>query len=110
MAVPALLLSLLYRLGQARVGAMVPLTAAKAPLRPFLYFYTGLGGYAIGIVVTLMVADLWRAAQPALLFLVPATVAPVLAIAVARREVALLWHPLPIPATGGHKDGLDGSP
>ena len=90
MAVPSLLLTLLYRLGVARQSARLQRD------RPFLYFYAGLVGYAVGIVVTLAVADLWHAAQPALLFLVPATVLPVVVAAVAHGEAAaVLWQPPP---------------
>ena len=92
MAVPGLLLSLLYRHGVARAGAVVPLSAV-APMRPFAYFHVGLAGYAAGLVVTLAVAVAWANAQPALLFLVPATVVPVAVLALARGDAVLLWHP-----------------
>ena len=83
MAVPSLLLTLLYRLGVARQSARLQRD------RPFLYFYAGLVGYAVGIVVTLAVADLWHAAQPA-------TVLPVVVAAVAHGEAAaVLWQPPP---------------
>ena len=92
-AVPGLLVSLFYRHGWARQGAVVPLNAVgAAPWRqPFLYFYLALAGYAAGVLLTMVVALHWDAAQPALLFLVPCTVLPVVLAAAARRDLGSLW-------------------
>jgi signal peptide peptidase-like 3 len=99
MAVPSLLLALWHRMGHpgTRMASLAPV-----PVSP--YFATGLLGYAAGIALTLAVAELWQAAQPALLFLVPSTVAPVVILACLRGEAGILWHPPPDAPEQGAKD------
>ena len=42
------------------------------------YFATALAGYAVGLIVASIVVDITGAAQPALLYLVPSTLLPLL--------------------------------
>lgn len=54
----------------------------------FLYF----PAYGIGLLVTFASLYLMAMAQPALLYLVPFTLIPVLVLGLARRELITLWH------------------
>ena len=67
------------------------------------YLRTGYGGYMAGLLVALTVSRAFHAAQPALLYIVPATLLPLLARAAARRELKLLW--VGGEAAGGHAGG-----
>ena len=55
------------------------------------YFYSAMGGYAAGLAVTIVVMNVFKAAQPALLYIVPCVCLAVFAQAVARGEVKQLW-------------------
>ncbi|RFU34032.1 hypothetical protein B7463_g2281, partial [Scytalidium lignicola] len=56
------------------------------------YFNASLIGYFIGIVVTLVVLNVYKHAQPALLYLVPAVLIAVWGTAFVRGEVDLMWN------------------
>ncbi|KAF8940159.1 signal peptide peptidase-domain-containing protein [Dissophora ornata] len=56
------------------------------------YHLTAILGYAVGLEVT-FVAMMWsNKGQPALLYLVPCTLLPVVLLASRRHELSLLWH------------------
>ncbi|KAG0360646.1 Signal peptide peptidase-like 2A [Podila minutissima] len=56
------------------------------------YHLTAILGYALGLEVTFM-AMMWsNKGQPALLYLVPCTVIPVMLLASKRHELSLLWN------------------
>ena len=57
-----------------------------------VYFVTAAVGYAVGLVVTFAALYAMEAAQPALLYLVPLTLLPVMLVALVRRQMTLLWH------------------
>ncbi|KAF9346509.1 Signal peptide peptidase-like 2A [Mortierella sp. AD094] len=60
--------------------------------RRWSYHLTAILGYALGLEVT-FVAMLWsNKGQPALLYLVPFTVTPVVLLASKRHELSLLWN------------------
>ena len=48
--------------------------------------------YGIGLLVTFASLYLMAMAQPALLYLVPFTLIPVLILGLTRRELIALWH------------------
>ncbi|KAG0274165.1 Signal peptide peptidase-like 2A [Linnemannia exigua] len=60
--------------------------------RRWSYYLTAILGYAVGLEVT-FVAMMWsNQGQPALLYLVPFTVLPVVLLASRRHELSLLWN------------------
>lgn len=79
-AIPGLLVSLLLRHDMTR---RVP--ACRG------YFLAGVLGYALGLVLTFVSLHVTKHGQPALLFLVPGTLAPTFAIACCKGELGLLW-------------------
>jgi hypothetical protein len=56
------------------------------------YFIPIVVGYTSGLIITFICLHLFQAAQPALLYLVPCTILPVLVIAYLRGEFKLLWN------------------
>lgn len=91
MAIPAMLLAFVLRFDHRR---------SKDPTNPLdlsfmrgqRYIWYALPGYAIGLVTALAVGTLTRAPQPALLFLVPSTLGPIVLISWMRKELGLLWE------------------
>lgn len=57
-----------------------------------VYFYSAMVGYTLGLIVTLVVMYAFKAAQPALLYIVPGIAGAVFAQAVYRGEVKQLWN------------------
>jgi len=57
-----------------------------------IYYVTTVIAYGIGLLVTFASLYLMAMAQPALLYLVPFTLIPVLVLGLARRELITLWH------------------
>jgi minor histocompatibility antigen H13 len=55
------------------------------------YFYSAMGGYAGGLLITIVVMNVFKAAQPALLYIVPCVCAAVFTQALLRNEVKKLW-------------------
>ena len=72
----------LWNCGTKDVGGVFPKT----------YFFTSIGGYVAGMLVTLYVMHVWNHAQPALLYLVPGVVGAVWGTAVVRGEVGMAWR------------------
>jgi minor histocompatibility antigen H13 len=56
------------------------------------YFYSAMVGYMLGLIVTLIVMYSFKAAQPALLYIVPGIAGAVFAQAMYRGEVYKLWN------------------
>lgn len=56
-----------------------------------IYFIACLIGYVAGILISNVVAVYFKRAQPALLYLVPCTIIPVLLTAIAKGSLAELW-------------------
>merc|ERR1711904_577664 len=57
-----------------------------------LYFTTCMVGYALGLALCLLVLIVFRAAQPAMLYLSPCTLLCVFSQAYRRNEIGMLWH------------------
>jgi minor histocompatibility antigen H13 len=55
------------------------------------YFYSAMVGYSAGLTVTIAVMNIFKAAQPALLYIVPGVCIAVFAQAAWRGEVKQLW-------------------
>jgi minor histocompatibility antigen H13 len=58
---------------------------------PKPYFYASVIGYTSGMVVTLLVMQYWKHAQPALLYLVPGVLVSLWGTALVRGELKLFW-------------------
>mmetsp|Transcript_54279 Transcript_54279/g.129362 ORF Transcript_54279/g.129362 Transcript_54279/m.129362 type:complete len:532 (+) Transcript_54279:95-1690(+) len=55
------------------------------------YFLPALGGYFVGLCITILALIWMRSGQPALLYLVPCTLGTTLLLARSRRELSSLW-------------------
>ena len=55
-----------------------------------VYFFSAMVGYVIGLIATLVVMQTFKAAQPALLYIVPGVVGCVMLQAAARGEISQL--------------------
>ena len=55
------------------------------------YFFSAMVGYVVAVVLTLAMMNLYEAAQPALLYIVPALCATVFGRALLHGQVAELW-------------------
>ena len=65
--------------------------ALKARSFPKAYFYATVIGYLAGLVVTVVIMQVFGHAQPALLYLVPGVLGSFWGLAVVRGEVGVLW-------------------
>ena len=59
------------------------------------YYVIGVVGYAVGLTLALIAVHVFRLGQPALLYIVPTTLLPLILIARARGELEALWLPAP---------------
>ena len=59
--------------------------------RPSRYFVTTLVGYVVGLFVAILCSEKYRTAQPALIYLIPATLGPTMAVGWMRGELWDLW-------------------
>ncbi|KAK3842859.1 MAG: peptidase A22B, signal peptide peptidase [Linnemannia gamsii] len=76
----------------AKATALLSSGSGKGGRRRWSYYLTAILGYAVGLEVT-FVAMMWsNQGQPALLYLVPFTVLPVVLLASRRHELSLLWN------------------
>lgn len=66
--------------------------AEKQPSLRFTYFYTNLLAYVLGLATTVGVMYAFRAAQPALLYLVPACLGASALVALLKGEMKQLWN------------------
>lgn len=57
-----------------------------------VYFLASIGGYILGMMVTLIVMHVWKHAQPALLYLVPGVLGSIWGTAALRGELSLMWN------------------
>lgn len=72
------------------------------------YFNWTFAGYTAGLVTTIVVMHVFKAAQPALLYLVPSCIGSSFLCAVVRGEVAQLWAYSEEEEEEEEKDGKDG--
>ncbi|VDM21531.1 unnamed protein product [Wuchereria bancrofti] len=57
----------------------------------YLYGFISVTGYGIGLIVTFVALTLMETAQPALIYLIPFTLGPIIILALIRREFKILW-------------------
>ncbi|KAF7952574.1 uncharacterized protein EAE97_002071 [Botrytis byssoidea] len=67
-------------------------TGVEGTRFPKPYFKAALAGYIIGMLVTLFVMNVWKHAQPALLYLVPGVVFSLWGTAAVRGELKVMWE------------------
>lgn len=83
--IPGIFIALLLRFDAHRANAGTSLNFPK----PF--FHTNLCFYVLGLVVTVLVMYIFKAAQPALLYLVPACLGGSIATAIYQKAWTQLW-------------------
>ncbi|XP_008234233.1 PREDICTED: signal peptide peptidase-like 1 [Prunus mume] len=95
MAIPAMLLALVLCFDHRRSRDSINLLEMHSS-KGHKYIWYALPGYAIGLVTALAAGILTHSPQPALLYLVPSTLGPIVFISWIRKELAELWDgPLP---------------
>ncbi|KAI4384772.1 hypothetical protein MLD38_002878 [Melastoma candidum] len=91
MAIPAMLLTLVlcfdYRKSRETISLM-DMRSSKGQK----YIWYAVTGYFVGIIAALATGVLSHSPQPALLYLVPSTLGPVILLSWMRRELAELWE------------------
>ncbi|KAK4436295.1 Signal peptide peptidase-like 1 [Sesamum alatum] len=91
MAIPSMLLALVlcfdHRKGR---DSTTPLDVQSS--KGFKYFWHALSGYAIGLFTALAAGILTRSPQPALLYLVPCTLGPIIILSWMNKDLAELWE------------------
>jgi len=87
--VPGIFIALMLRMDVARAKAAPPAVPPRAR-----YFRTVMGGYVLGLGTTIAVMNIFNAAQPALLYIVPAVLGAVAARAAVAGELpaVLAWE------------------
>lgn len=83
--IPGLFVALTLRFDTRKVKLDAPL-----PMN-LPYFYTSMVAYVLGLVATTIALNVFNAAQPALLYLVPACLIACVGVAVSKGEMKELW-------------------
>ncbi|KAG2319585.1 hypothetical protein Bca52824_012798 [Brassica carinata] len=91
MAIPAMLLALILCFDHRKTRDVVNLFDLKSS-KGHKYIWYALPGYAIGLVSALAAGALTHSPQPALLYLVPSTLGPVIFVSWRRKDLAELWE------------------
>ncbi|KAF7813163.1 signal peptide peptidase-like 1 [Senna tora] len=91
MAIPSMLLALVLCFDHRKSSNTVNLFELHSS-KGHKYIWYALPGYAIGLVTALAAGVLTHSPQPALLYLVPSTLGPVIVISWIRNELMELWE------------------
>ncbi|KAI4351723.1 hypothetical protein L6164_006050 [Bauhinia variegata] len=91
MAIPAMLLAVVLCFDHRNSSSTVNLFELHSS-KGHKYIWFALPGYAIGLVTALAAGVLTHSPQPALLYLVPSTLGPVVFISWLRKELMELWE------------------
>ncbi|CAH9059389.1 unnamed protein product [Cuscuta epithymum] len=91
MAIPSMLLALVLCYDH-RKGRESWNTLDGSSSKGFKYIWYALTGYSIGLITALAAGILTQSPQPALLYLVPSTLGPIIVISWMRKELAELWE------------------
>ncbi|XP_031557659.1 signal peptide peptidase-like 3 [Actinia tenebrosa] len=93
---PGLLLCFVMRYDKyKKMQAQAPETESK-----ITYFHCSLIGYIVGLVTATVASEVYKAAQPALLYLVPFTLLPILIMAYIKGDLRKMWQD-PFIVNGG---------
>jgi hypothetical protein len=79
---------------------LLPTSIAVSGKRGVGYFGVSLLGYVVGLVMSIACSNIFHAAQPALLYLVPCVLGPIVTKAARAGHLKLLW--------GGWGEGAEG--
>uniref|UniRef100_A0A5B7BBZ7 Putative signal peptide peptidase-like 1 n=1 Tax=Davidia involucrata TaxID=16924 RepID=A0A5B7BBZ7_DAVIN len=91
MAIPSMLLALVLCFDHRKSRDSVnPLDVASPKGHKYIWY--AISGYAIGLVTALAAGILTHSPQPALLYLVPSTLGPIVILSWMRKELAELWE------------------
>ncbi|XP_055826069.1 signal peptide peptidase-like 1 [Solanum dulcamara] len=100
MAIPSMLLALVLcfdhrksRDSETIIDMPLPKEDISSPKG--FYIWYALAGYSLGLVTALAAGILTNSPQPALLYLVPSTLGPIIVISWMRKELAELWEGSP---------------
>lgn len=91
MAMPAMLLALVLCFDHRKSSNTVSLFDLHSS-KGHKYIWYALPGYAIGLVTALSAGVLTHSPQPALLYLVPSTLGPVIVMSWLRKDLGELWE------------------
>lgn len=92
MAIPGMLLALVLSFDHRKSKeAVAPSDSSPSPKRR-KYVWYALTGYGVGLVTALAAGILSQSAQPALLYLVPSTLGPVMYLSWLRNDLWELWE------------------
>lgn len=93
MAIPSMLLALVLAFDHRKIkdSSVRDLSSSKG----HKYIWYAICGYSVGLVSALAAGILTRSPQPALLYLVPSTLGPVVVISWMRNELMELWNGTP---------------
>lgn len=86
MAIPSMLLALVLCFDHRKENISL------SPHKGYKYIWYATIGYAVGLVTALAAGILTHSPQPALLYLVPSTLGPVVVISWTRKELKELWE------------------
>ncbi|XP_031095384.1 signal peptide peptidase-like 1 [Ipomoea triloba] len=93
MAIPSMLLALVLCFDHRKSRESAPPSKGDgSSSKGFKYIWYALTGYSLGLISALAAGILTRSPQPALLYLVPSTLGPIIVISWMRRELAELWE------------------
>lgn len=90
MAIPGMLLALVFSFDHHKNKNISGL--AEKSSKGYKYVWYALFGYAVGLVSALAAGILSQSAQPALLYLVPSTLGPVVFLSWIRKDLWELWE------------------
>ncbi|XP_026379748.1 signal peptide peptidase-like 1 [Papaver somniferum] len=91
MAIPGMLLALVLCFDHRRTrDSATPMELSSTKGQKYIWY--AVCGYAIGLVTALAAGILSQSPQPALLYLVPSTLGPVMIISWFRKELVELWE------------------
>ncbi|XP_057774354.1 signal peptide peptidase-like 1 [Salvia miltiorrhiza] len=91
MAIPSMLLALVLCFDHQK-GRDSKTILDTQPSKGFKYFWHALAGYAVGLFTALAAGILTRSPQPALLYLVPCTLGPIIILSWMKKDLAELWE------------------
>ncbi|XP_064612226.1 signal peptide peptidase-like 3 [Liolophura sinensis] len=94
---PGLLLCFVLRYDAYKRAQLVGNAETGVPPPPnyvqrITYFHCSLVGYFLGLLTATVSSEVFRAAQPALLYLVPFTLLPLLTMAYLKGDLRRMWH------------------
>jgi signal peptide peptidase-like protein 3 len=94
MAIPSMLLALVLCFDHRKSRDTVSLFELRSS-KGHKYIWYALPGYTIGLITALAAGVLTHSPQPALLYLVPSTLGPVVIVSWMRKELSELWEGTP---------------